>query len=107
MCAVVTYDVGICGASPRDNPNCSVTPNIVLLKGRHNLNIGAWSIDSKRIQMNTFQRYSFGDGETGLGNSNTGLSLASALMGLPSNVSGAVPASGYALETYKYCAGQR
>src|SRR2546430_7593063 len=34
-----------------------------------------------RSQMNTFQRYSFGDGQTGLGTSTTGLSLASALLG--------------------------
>jgi len=53
-------DFGIRGAAPRENPNWSVTPNMVWLKGRHNLKIGAWFIDSKRIQMNTFQRYSFG-----------------------------------------------
>src|SRR6266851_4671094 len=69
-------DFGIRGAAPRENPNWSVTPNIIWLKGRHNLKMGAWFIDSKRIQMNTFQRFSFGDGQTGLGTSTTGLSLA-------------------------------
>src|SRR6266566_4373138 len=97
-------DVGIRGAAPRENPNWSVTPNIVWLKGRHNLKIGAWFIDSKRIQMNTFQRYSFGDGQTGLGTSTTGLSLASALLGLPSNVGGELPISGSGPVKYKYAA---
>ncbi|PYU47922.1 MAG: hypothetical protein DMG53_07600, partial [Acidobacteria bacterium] len=41
-------DFGIRGAAPRENPNWSVTPNIVWLKGRHNFKIGAWFIDSQR-----------------------------------------------------------
>src|SRR5439155_14739853 len=93
---------GTRGAAPRENPNWSVTPNIVWLKGRHNFKLGAWFIDSRRIQMNTFQRYSFGDGQTGLGNSTTGLSLASALLGLPSNVGGELPVSGSGPVKYKY-----
>ena len=97
-------DFGIRGAAPRENPNWSVTPNIIWLKGRHNLKMGAWFIDSKRIQMNTFQRFSFGDGQTGLGTSTTGLSLASALLGLPSSVGGELPISGSGPVQYKYAA---
>jgi len=97
-------DFGIRGAAPRENPNWSVTPNVVWLKGRHNFKLGAWFIDSKRLQMNTFQRYSFGDGQTGLGNSSTGLSLASALLGLPSSVGGELPVSGSGPVKYKYAA---
>src|SRR5215470_9671723 len=96
-------DFGVRGAAPRENPNWSITPNIAWIKGRHNLKTGFWLIDSKRIQANTFQRFTFGDGQTGLANSSsTGLSLASALLGLPSSVGGELPVSGSGPVKYKY-----
>jgi Carboxypeptidase regulatory-like domain/TonB dependent receptor len=96
-------DFGVRGAAPRENPNWSITPNIIWLKGSHNLKTGFWFIDTKRIQENTFQRFTFGDAQTGLANSNnTGLSLASALLGLPSSVGGELPVSGSGPVRYKY-----
>lgn len=98
-------DFGVRGPAPRENPNWSITPNLIWIKGNHNLKTGFWFIDSKRIQENTFQRFTFGDGQTGLANnSNTGLSLASALLGLPSSVGGELPVSGSGPVKYKYAA---
>jgi Carboxypeptidase regulatory-like domain/TonB dependent receptor len=96
-------DFGVRGPAPRENPNWSITPNIAWIKGSHNLKTGFWFIDTKRIQENTFQRFTFGDGQTGLANSSsTGLSLASALLGLPSSVGGELPVSGSGPVKYKY-----
>ena len=97
-------DFGVRGAAPRENPNWSVTPNIIWLKGSHNMKMGAWLINTKRIQKNTFQRFNFGDGQTGLStsSSSTGVSLASALLGLPSSVGGELPVAGSGPVQYKY-----
>ena len=58
-------DFGIRGAAPRENPNWSITPNVSWLTGRHNIKNGFWFIDAKRIQQNTYQRYTFADDQTG------------------------------------------
>ena len=87
-------DIGVRGAALRENPNWSVTPNITWLKGRHNIKTGFWYIAAKRIQLNTFQRYTFADDQTrGLAanQNNTGLSLASALLGFPNTFSAQLP----------------
>ena len=79
---------GIRGAAPRENPNWSVTPNLVWLKGNHNLKTGFWFIEARRIQLNTFQTYTFSDEQTrnpAVASGTTGLSLASALLGFPNN----------------------
>ncbi len=85
---------GIRGPAPRENPNWSVTPNVVWLKGRHNIKAGFWYIEANRIQLNTFQTYSFNDEQTrnpAPGQSGTGLSLASALLGFPNTFSAQLP----------------
>ncbi|MGH9882267.1 MAG: hypothetical protein ACRD6N_12595, partial [Pyrinomonadaceae bacterium] len=77
-------DFGVRGAALRENPNWSVTPNLIWLKGNHSIKTGFWYIEAKRIQLNTFQRYTFNDDQTrnpAAGQSATGLSLASALLG--------------------------
>jgi hypothetical protein len=85
-------DFGVRGAAPRENPNWSVTPNLSWLKGTHNIKMGAWYIEAKRIQLNTFQRYTFSDEQTrDPGASTTGLSLASALLGFPSSLEAQLP----------------
>ncbi len=85
-------NIGIRGPAPRENPNWSVAPGISWLKGRHNLKIGAWYIDAKRIQLNTFQTYTFGTGPTAqISGSNTGNSVASALLGFPSSFTAQLP----------------
>jgi hypothetical protein len=87
-------DVGVRGPAPRENPNWSVTPNLTWLRGSHNIKTGFWYIEAKRIQLNTFQRYTFSDDQTrgtAANQSNTGLSLASALLGFPNTFSAQLP----------------
>ena len=57
-------DFGVRGAAPRENPNWSVTPNLIWLKGNHNIKTGFSYIEARRIQLNTFQRYNFSDEQT-------------------------------------------
>ena len=83
---------GIRGPALRENPNWSATPNITWIRGAHNFKIGGWYIEAKRIQLNTFQTYSFANGQTGNPTSGTtGLSLASALLGFPNSFSAQLP----------------
>jgi hypothetical protein len=86
-------DFGVRGAALRENPNWSVTPNISWLRGNHNFKFGAWYIEAKRIQLNTFQRYNFSDAQTRnpATSTATGLSLASALLGFPDNFQAQLP----------------
>jgi len=87
-------DFGQRGAANRENPNWSVTPNIIWLKGNHNIKAGYWYIEARRIQLNTFQRYYFTDEQTrnpAVASGTTGLSLASALLGLPNNFEAQLP----------------
>jgi hypothetical protein len=94
---------GTRGAAPRENPNWSITPNLSWLKGKHNFKTGFWFIDSKRLQENTFQTFNFNRQQTGLpSNSSTGLTLASALLALPSSFSGQLPALHGGPVRYKY-----
>src|SRR5215813_10469749 len=87
---------GIRGPAPRENPNWSVTPNLIWLKGNHNIKTGFWYIEAKRIQFNTSQTYTFSDEQTrnpapGVPSGTTGLSLASALLGFPNNFQAQLP----------------
>src|SRR5438552_12153203 len=50
---------GIRGAALRENPNWSITPSLSWLKGNHNIRTDFGYIEAKRIQLNTFQTYSF------------------------------------------------
>jgi len=87
-------DFGVRGAALRENPNWSITPNLTWIKGEHNLKFGAWYIEAKRIQLNTFQRYTFADEQTRnptASSGTTGLSLASALLGFPNNFDAQLP----------------
>ena len=87
-------DFGVRGAALRENPNWSVTPNVTWIKGAHNFKVGAWYIQAKRIQLNTFQRYTFSDEQTrnpAASSGTTGLSLASALLGFPNNFDAQLP----------------
>lgn len=98
---------GIRGAAPRENPNWSVTPNIVWLKGRHNIKAGFWYIQAKRIQLNTFQTYTFSDEQTrnpAVASGTTGLSLASALLGFPNNFQAQLPILHGGPVQFKYAA---
>lgn len=86
---------GVRGSAPRENPNWSLTPSLSWLKGRHNIKTGFWYINAKRIQLNTFQTYTFSDEQTrnpSGSSGTTGLSLASALLGFPTSFTAQLPA---------------
>ncbi|HYJ90952.1 MAG TPA: TonB-dependent receptor, partial [Pyrinomonadaceae bacterium] len=58
-----------------------------------------------RVQLNTFQRYTFGDTQTSNpSQSSTGLSLASALLGFPSSADAQLPEPGGGTVNFKYAA---
>jgi hypothetical protein len=96
---------GIRGGALRKNPNWSVTPNLTWLKGNHNFKTGFWFIDGKRIQTNIVQTFAFADDQTGdptKSSGSTGLSLASALLGLPTSFQGQLPVLGGGAVKFKY-----
>ncbi len=87
-------DFGVRGSALRENPNWSAASSLVWIKGNHNLKFGGWYIEAKRIQLNTFQRYTFSDEQTrnpSAASNTTGLSLASALLGFPNNFDAQLP----------------
>jgi hypothetical protein len=87
-------NLGIRGDALRENPNWSVTPTLTWVKGNHSIKTGGWYIEAKRIQLNTFQTYSFNDEQTRLPTApsgTSGLSLASALLGFPNSFSAQLP----------------
>jgi hypothetical protein len=98
---------GIRGPAPRENPNWSVTPNLIWLKGGHNIKTGFWYIEAKRIQLNTFQTYTFSDEQTrnpSAATGATGLSLASALLGFPNTFAAQLPILHGGPVRFKYAA---
>ena len=91
---------GIRGPAPRENPAWSVTPNLSWIHGNHNIKTGFQYVHASRGQKNTFQQMSFASGQTQefTGSTaspksvnNTGLDLASALLGFPNNYQGQLP----------------
>jgi Carboxypeptidase regulatory-like domain/TonB dependent receptor-like, beta-barrel len=100
-------DFGVRGAAPRENPNWSFTPNLIWLKGNHNVKTGFLYIQAKRIQLNTFQRYNFDDLQTrgvAANQNTTGLSLASALLGFPNEFQAQLPIEHGGQVKFKYAA---
>lgn len=98
---------GVRGPALRENPNWSVTPNLTWLVGNHNIKTGFWYIQAKRVQLNTFQNYSFNDEQTrnpSAASGSTGLSLASALLGFPNSASAQLPALHGGAVKFKYAA---
>jgi hypothetical protein len=92
-----TVDVGNRGDSIRKNPDGSVTANLNWIKGNHNFRTGYQYIWVERDQINTFQQFGFNSQITSdpSGNTtNTGLSLASALLGFPTSSSAELPSGG-------------
>ena len=90
------YDIGSRGDSSRRNPDWSATTNLNWIKGNHNIRTGYQYIYVARDQINTFQTFGFSGSTTNnpLATSNTGLVLASALLGFPTSSSGELPAGG-------------
>jgi hypothetical protein len=93
------------GSAPRLNPDWSLSPSVSWLKGRHNIKVGAWYIDAQRTQLNTFATYSFSGTQTqGIGVSNTGNALASALLGFANSSNGQLPVPHGGPVEFKYAA---
>jgi hypothetical protein len=91
-----TYDIGNRGDSIRRNPDWSATANLNWIKGNHNIRTGYQYIYVARDQINTFQTFGFSGSTTNnpSNTSNTGLVLASALLGFPTSSSGELPQGG-------------
>ena len=89
----ITTDIGNRGDSKRRNPDWSATGNVNWIKGNHNLRTGYQYIWVARQQINLFQQFVFTNQQTAnpLAQGNTGASLASALVGLPSTYTGQLP----------------
>ena len=80
---------GVTANAVRGNPNYSATANLTWIRGNHTLNFGANWITQSRIQSGNSQSYTFADAQTAAPGQIgvTGNSLASALLGLPSQAS--------------------
>ncbi len=83
---------GIRGSAPRKNPDWSISPSLTWLKGNHNIKTGFMYIDTRRIQLNTFQTYTFSNQPTSqLSTANTGIEMATALLGLSTSSTSQLP----------------
>jgi hypothetical protein len=97
-------EIGNRGHSLRRNPDWSATSNLDWIHGNHDFRFGRGYIWVARDQINTFQTFGFNGSITGCPSSGNcgvgksvqqgGLSLASALLGLPTSSSGELPAGG-------------
>jgi hypothetical protein len=90
------YDIGSRGDSIRRNPDWSASANLTWIKGNHSFSGGYQYIYVARDQINSFQLFGFSGATTNnpLSTGNTGLVLASALLGFPTSASGELPAGG-------------
>src|SRR5262249_46358614 len=90
-------DLGVQGPRPRNNPNWNAAADLTWLRGRHNFKFGFQMLQISRLQRNTFGQINFSAEATRdpQSTSNTGDPLASALLGLPSQVRGFVPDLGF------------
>jgi hypothetical protein len=86
----ITGDIGNRGDSLRGNPDWQLGGSLTWLKGNHNIKGGGQFVSVDRLQINTFQQFRFQNTQTSnpASSGNTGLSLASALIGLPNDFSG-------------------
>jgi hypothetical protein len=77
---------GISNSAVRGNPNYSATGNLTWVAGNHTVNFGSSWITQSRVQSGNSQAYTFADAQTAAPGQigTTGNSLASALLGLPS-----------------------
>ncbi len=89
-------ELGNRGDSIRRNPDWSGSANLNWIHGRHNFRMGYQYIYVGRDQINTFQLFGYNGTITNnpVSTANTGLSLASALLGFPASSSGELPDGG-------------
>ena len=90
-------NLGVQGPRSRENPNWNAAADLTWLKGRHNMKFGFQRLQISRLQKNQFGQIDFSSEATWnpQATSNTGDPIASALLGLPSRISGFVPDLGY------------
>jgi len=81
---------GVGNSQPRGNPVWSVSPNLSWIRGNHSIKTGVEWIDVNRLQIAPGLTYTFADDATAHPQlpGKSGVSLASALLGLPSSYSG-------------------
>jgi hypothetical protein len=89
--------LGVQGPRPRGNPNWNVAADMTWLRGRHTFKGGFQRLQINRLQKNQFGQLSFSAEATRnpQSTSNTGDPIASALLGLPSQIRGFVHDVGY------------
>ncbi|HEX7158447.1 MAG TPA: TonB-dependent receptor [Edaphobacter sp.] len=87
-----TSNAGSQGDSARGNPVVNAGGSISYVRGRHNMKAGMDYIYQNRLQQNLFQQYNFSDSQTSnINAAKTGNSLASALLGFPSQFQAQTP----------------
>lgn len=89
--------LGVQGPRPRGNPNWNIAADMTWLRGTHSLKLGFQRLQINRLQRNQFGELIFAAEQTRnpLSTSNTGDPIASALLGLPTQIRGFVPDLGY------------
>ncbi len=89
-------DISPRGPAERQNPTRSVATDLTWIRGSHTFKGGYQQLNVRRLQTNRIQTYEFDDHVTSdpqlLGT--TGISLASALLGMPVRFSGILPEEG-------------
>jgi outer membrane receptor protein involved in Fe transport len=90
-------NLGVQGPRSRGNPNWNAAADLTWLRGNHNFKAGFQMLRISRLQTNQFGELIFSAEATRnpQSTSNTGDPLASALLGLPSQIRGNVPDQGY------------
>jgi hypothetical protein len=90
-------NLGVQGPRPRENPNWNAAADLTWLKGQHTIKAGFQALQISRLQKNQFGQISFGTEQTAnpQATSTSGDPIASALLGLPTRISGFVPDFGY------------
>ena len=89
--------MGVQGPRPRGNPNWNAAADLTWLRGNHNFKAGFQILQISRLQKNQFGQLDFTNEPTRDPNATTttGDFLATALLGLPSQIRGFVPDLGF------------
>lgn len=89
-------DIGVRGPAIRENPTYNAAADVSWVRGSHTWKAGFQWVTVERLQVNRYQRFQFSDSVTAhpLQAGTTGISLASALLGLPSSYEGYLPEEG-------------
>ena len=87
-----TSNIGSSGDSERGNPVVNGGGSVSWVHGRHTMKAGVDYLYQNRLQRNLFQQFTFSDAVTSnINQTNTGNSLASALLAAPATFTGQTP----------------